>query len=141
MRARLAALCARKAGHRKNVGVDNPTNIYMGFALVLMVLAGTSVAYSLNWDWRIQQKQQAKKIIGQRKFFSRLSTGPFAPVLVYLLNPFPWPRPSRHRGSDMRSPSIVKPLHPSPEQREAPGDEFLQAEGISSKAGGGDFDV
>ncbi|MGC2068186.1 MAG: hypothetical protein WA641_18280, partial [Candidatus Acidiferrales bacterium] len=85
MRARLAALCARKAGHRKNVGVDNPTNIYMGFALVLMVLAGTSVAYSLNWDWRIQQKQQAKKIIGQRKFFSRLSTGPFAPVLVYLL--------------------------------------------------------
>ena len=47
MRARLAALCARKAGHRKNVGVENPTNIYMGFALVLMVLAGTSVAHGL----------------------------------------------------------------------------------------------
>ena len=76
MRARLAALCARKAGHRKNVGVENPTNIYMGFALVLMVLAGTSVAHSLICDWRTSKKQQAKKIMATAKFFSAKPTGP-----------------------------------------------------------------
>jgi hypothetical protein len=32
--------------------MEDPTKVYMGFALVLMVLAGTSVAHSLIWDWR-----------------------------------------------------------------------------------------
>ncbi len=30
--------------------------VHKGFPLVLIVLAGTSVAHSLIWDWKIQQK-------------------------------------------------------------------------------------
>ena len=72
MRARLAALCARKAGHRKNVGVENPTNIYMGFALVLMVLAGTSVAHGLIWDWWGYPKNSNRKFLESRIKFAAL---------------------------------------------------------------------
>jgi hypothetical protein len=33
----------------------------MGFALALMVLAGTSVAYSLIWDWWATAKTASEK--------------------------------------------------------------------------------
>src|ERR1700747_146035 len=44
---------------------------------------------SLIWDWKIQQKQQAKKISNRPKFFSVRLKGPFGPVGIRDSHPSP----------------------------------------------------
>ena len=46
--------------------------VYMGFALVLMVLAGTSVAYSLIWDWWGRPKNSKRKVRNRELKFAAL---------------------------------------------------------------------